>query len=361
MSLRLNFCLRRNFKMIKKLTATGLALLLLLAAGCGKADTTSSGPVDISEPETVSSEVIPEPVYAINPLTGVEELENGAENNRPVAIMVNNINKAQAVQTGVGDADIVYETEVEGGITRLMAVYQDVSKVERIGSIRSARYAYIDLAMGHNAIYVHHGQDPVYAAPHLKDTSAYTVGTNNCGQRIKNGLASEHTLYTFGGKLWDCLKAKYKTEKTPEMWQNFASEDEPVVPTGGFANTVTVAFSNAQKNKFTYDSETELYTRISNGNVRTDYLSGETVKVKNVLILMTSIVDYPDGLHRKIDLTSGTGYYATNGTYTEINWSKGSASSPLKITNTDGSAVTFNAGNTWVCLASKTKSQPTFE
>ena len=345
--------------MIKKLTAAGLSLLLLFAIGCGKAQTTSSEP-DISEPE-VSSETMPEPEFAINPLTGIENLELGAENKRPVAIMVNNINKAQAVQAGVGAADIVYETEVEGGITRLMAVYQDVSKVPQIGTIRSARYVYIDLAMGHNAFYVHHGQDPNYAASHLKDASAFTVGENNCGKRIKNGLASEHTLYTFGDKLWDCLKAKYKSEQTPEMWQNFVTEEEAFVPTGGFANTVLVPFSNAQKSKFTYNEETGLYTRISNGNVRTDYVSGETVTVENVLVLLTSITDYPDGTHRKVDLSSGSGYYATNGTYMPVNWSKGSASSPLKITNTDGSAVTFNAGNTWVCFASKTKSQPTFE
>lgn len=346
--------------MIKKLTAAALAMFMILAAGCGKADNASSEPEDINaDTEVVSS--TPEPVYAVNPLTGVEELENGAENNRPVAIMVNNINKAQAVQAGVGDADIVYETEVEGGITRLMAVYQDVSKVQQIGSIRSARYPYIDLAMGHNAIYVHHGQDPVYAEPHLKDTDAYTVDTNNCGKRIKNGLASEHTLYTFGDKLWDCLKAKYKVEQTPEMWQNFASEDESVSFADGVANSVTVPFSGAQKTKFTYDAQTGRYTRISNGNTRNDYLTGNAMTFKNVLVLMTAISDYPDGLHRKVDLSSGSGYYVTNGTYTPINWSKGNASSSIKITGSNGSAVTFSAGNTWVCIASKTKSQPTFE
>lgn len=73
--------------------------------------------------------------------------------------MINNISTAQPVQTGLNKADIIYETEVEGGITRLMAVFQDITTAEKIGTIRSARYPYVDLAMGHNAIFIHCGQD----------------------------------------------------------------------------------------------------------------------------------------------------------------------------------------------------------
>ena len=80
--------------------------------------------------------------------------------------MINNISVAQSVQTGLSKADIVYETEVEGGITRLLAVFQDITAAEKIGTIRSARYPYVDLAMGHNAIYVHCGQDGTYCEPH---------------------------------------------------------------------------------------------------------------------------------------------------------------------------------------------------
>lgn len=347
--------------MFKKLTVTGLALLMLLCAGCGqKVDNESSTPVDTQVSDITSSEE--EPVYYTNPLTGVVELDAGVADRRPVAIMINNIAKAQGVQTGLCDADIVYETEVEGGITRLMAVYQDVSKVERIGTIRSARYAYIDLAMGHNAIYIHCGQDPNYAKPHLKDVNHIDISEQNYGKRISNGLSSEHTMYTYGNTLWKGLTSKFKTEnKGADMWQSFAAEDETVTLAGGVANAVTVPFSNSYKTRFTYDGATGLYTRSFNGTVRTDYLSGETVKFKNVVVLLTSITDYPDGAHRKISLSGGDGYYITNGGYTPIKWSKGNASSSLKFTNTDGTALNMSAGNTWVCIASSSKSAPTFE
>ena len=63
--------------------------------------------------------------------------------------------------------------------------------------------------------------------------------------------------------------------------------------------------------------------------------------------------------HRKVDLTSGDGYYFVNGTYTKIKWSKGAASDGLTFTKEDGTPLTVDIGNSWVCIADKNKSQPT--
>lgn len=77
-----------------------------------------------------------------------------------------------------------------------------------------------------------------------------------------------------------------------------------------------------------------------------------------MFVLLTDITDYPDGEHRKVALNSGKGYYITNGTYTEISWSKGNASSSFKFTDADGSALTVSAGDSWVCIADKDTSKP---
>ena len=211
--------------MLKKFLVAVLCLALLCMAGCGGNENTNS-PVDNSS----TPEPAPEPTVFINPLTGIEDIENEEiAYRRPVAVMINNISVAQKVQTGLTQADIVYETEVEGGITRLMALFHDITKVEQFGTVRSARYPYVDLAMGHQAIYVHHGQDNTYCAPHLKDTQAFTIAANNAGARIKNGLATEHTLYGYGPKLWEWFQTKTKFDldvDTVRTWQNFAKADE---------------------------------------------------------------------------------------------------------------------------------------
>lgn len=338
--------------MYRKILALAIVALMVCFAGCGKKDTGSETSGDLPTQAEVKNE--PKVEYYANPLTGVEELTKEKSQDRPVAIMVNNISVAQKVQAGLTKADIVYETEVEGGITRLLAVFQDISKVEKIGTVRSARYAYIDLAMGHNAIYIHHGQDPTYAAPHLKDTQTMVLSESNSGYRAKNGLASEHTLYGYGNKIWDYLtKNKYNTKLTKATnWQTFADKDTQITYTNT-ANTVDVKFSNSYESVFKYDTEKGKYVRFFKTTERKDYFTNESEYFKNVFVLQTSITDYPDGYHRKIDLTSGSGYYCVNGTYTPIKWSKGNSSSSFVFTNEDGTPLTVNQGNSWVCIMGK--------
>lgn len=343
---------------ITKIAAFLLCFLLLVLSGCSEAEKKEKkeDKKDVSSVESIPE---PEPVY-INPLTGESGFDKNFLATRPVAIMINNISIAQKVQCGLNDADIIYETEVEGGVTRLLAVFQDVTKVERIGSIRSARYAYIDLAMGHNAIYCHHGQDPTYAAPHLKDCDHFVIDTNNSGKRISNGLATEHTLYTFGNKLWEALKSARNVEnRKSSEWIKFADEEETVTLSGGVCNNIYVPFSNNQKTTFVYDIATGRYIYKSNGVNKVDYLTGKNITVKNVFVLNSSITNYSDNYHRKVALEGGDGYYVVNGTYTPIKWSKGKATNKITITNEDGSPLTANAGNSWICIVDKNKTKIT--
>ena len=110
--------------MSKKALALLLCLSLFMLSACSN----KTERLSVDEGEEPQSSVSSEPVLYKNPLTGISELTDDKTDDRPVAIMVNNITTAQPVQAGLNKADIVYETEVEGGITRLLAVYQDVSK-----------------------------------------------------------------------------------------------------------------------------------------------------------------------------------------------------------------------------------------
>lgn len=313
-----------------------------------------------SEPEEIK------PTYYVNELTGICDLDEATAQKRPFAIMINNIDIAQPVQTGVGKADIVYETEVEGGVTRLLAVFKDTSKLEKIGTVRSARYAFIDLAMGHNAIYIHHGQDVWHAINHLNDVNRIVVEAGTAGYRVSNGLAWEHRLYADGKGIYDLAVQKgFKTTVTaPKTWQKFADE-ETAVSLPNAATSVTVPFSYGSKTVFNYDAATGKYIRWSGNVERKDYYTGESLYFKNVFVLNTTIRIYPncsDGKnHREIFLTSGDGYYCVNGTYTPIKWSKGAATNGFTFTNVDGSPLEVNVGNSWVCIADATRSQPIFQ
>lgn len=347
--------------MFKKLLSFTLCLLMLFSfAGCGEKKQDSDNKTDKKEPVAV-------PTSYINSLTG-EATDKEIALQRSVAVMINNISVAQPVQTGLTDADIVYETEVEGGITRLLAVYKDIKNVKQFGTVRSARYVYVDLAAGHNAVYVHHGQDEEHAAPHFNVVDRVSLGEGNGGKRISNGLSSEHTLYGYGDKLWATIEKNVKnsTLNEPEKaWANFEKEDKSV-KYDNTAESVTVPFSASYKTNFKYNAETGRYTRYFGSTERKDYNTKESVTVKNVFVLNTTIQDYsPCGqttagksAHRNISLESGSGYYFVNGTYTKIKWTKGDAKDSFKFTKEDGSELKVNAGNSWVCIADSTKSQP---
>lgn len=337
--------------MFKKIFVLFLCFALCFAVGCSKNNETLS----VDEGDKIEENVQQNNGLVVNPLTGIADLDSAKKSERPVAIMVNNISTAQPVQTGLYGADIVYETEVEGGITRLLAVYQDISKIEKIGSVRSARYAYIDLALGHNAIYVHHGQDPIHATPHLKDVDHFTVAAGAGGARLSNGLSSEHTLYAYGDKLVEAIKNEginFKNDKSGN-WVKFATESEKITLENS-ATSVKVPFSDSYVTNFKYNSESGKYTRFFGSTERKDYVTKESIEFKNIFVLKTTIRTYPnctDGdNHKEVMLDSGEGYYLVNGTYTPIKWSKGAANNGFKFTKADGTELTVNSGNSWVCL-----------
>lgn len=352
--------------MFKKLIIALLcfSVIILSACGCGKKQAkTSAAKSDNTKTENNEQKTPAEEPTGINNLTGLP-IDLDKQDLRPVAVMINNMNIAQPVQCGVNKADIVYETEVEGGITRLMAVFKDIASVNQIGPIRSARYPYVDLALGNNAVYYHCGQDPTYCAPHLKDIEDISIDTGSYGgTRIKNGLASEHTLYSYGNKLFNGLSQKKfsttQADNTP--WQNFGTKDENITLTDGTCAKVTVPFSSSYKTVFEYNPAKGAYTRYFGTTLRKDYVTNETTDVKNVFVLLTSITNYPDGKHRRVDLSGGEGYYIVNGTYTKIHWSKGSMNSSLKFTDASGAPLKVNAGNSWVCIAGSYTSKPVIE
>ena len=342
--------------------------VLSVFAFCGCEDSVyeASSALSTSNPssEPVSSE--PEPEFAINPLTGERDLALDATNKRPVAIMINNLNPtAQEVQTGLDRADIVYEAYAEGGVTRLLAVFKDINEAKQVGTIRSARYSYVDLAMGHDAIYVHAGINDSHAKPHVNETGIDNINLlhgkyNGMSFREKNGKAMEHTLYTTGEKLskgFEKLKWRTELNYNKENWQNFAAEGSEVVPSDGGCDAITVTMSSAYVSKFEYNKTNKTYKKFSGSSEHKDYKSKKQLEFKNILVLKTDVTSLSsDGYIVKTGLSGGEGYYVSNGGYNKIKWSKGAAKDPIKITLEDGSQCTYNPGNTWVCLVNKKNS-----
>src|SRR5690554_1721824 len=160
---------RKHHRTAPRATAAFLISALLLAVtltGCGApAPTTSVTDTDPSPAPSTSAvpttttkpspSPTPDPALR-NPLTGEYTLDPDRVGVRPAAVMFSNIAEALP-QVGVGQADLIYETVVEAGITRMMALFADPATLPEMGSIRSTRHPYVDLALGHDAVLVHFG------------------------------------------------------------------------------------------------------------------------------------------------------------------------------------------------------------
>ena len=154
---------------MKKKLAVMMILALtvgMMATGCGKDKETEMDVVDLTVPPVVTEEEEPEPEpeepevthegEAQSLLTG-EWLPEEETKNRPVAIMLGNTTDALP-QYGIGEADVLYECLVEGGLTRLMGIFEDYNDAPKYGSVRSCRLYYAYLAKEYDAIYAHYGQ-----------------------------------------------------------------------------------------------------------------------------------------------------------------------------------------------------------
>jgi len=300
----------------------------------------------------------------VNPLTGLYTGNDYAD-KRPVAIMINNI-KQSLPQVGISEADIIYECQVEGGITRLMMVEMDYEDLGVVGSIRSSRDYYVDLAQNHDAVYIHAGGsfDAYEAIQTRKINSIDGVnGPNVPGvfyrdEERRKTMSVEHTLVTTGKNIVMGIKTlKYRTTLRNGFASPFAfaSEDEQINLGGTTAKHVIVPYSNYQFPQYIYNANTQRYTRYQfNGIDHIDGATGEKLTFKNIIVLICDQTNLNDDKnHIAIDTTgTGKGYYITNGHYTEIKWSKADRDANLVLTNTDGTPLVINAGNNMINIVS---------
>ncbi len=359
-----------KLKLLALLLMTVLTLGLL--TGCNQvtanSDLASSQPVSSqasSEEEVSSQESSSEesesqvPQGNQNPLTGTYDLAEEAVGKRPVAIMVNNI-KVALPQSGISEADIMYEMPVEGGITRLMAVFADYTKVPTTGSVRSARHNYLELALPLDAIYVHFGGSDIAKIKIAEygitdDLDGLTNMTPfKQDKAIAASKGKEHSYYTSGELLTKGITAKNIRTDLNNTDTVFQFADAYTAPEDAAdCSVIKVKFSGYVTAKFTYNAETDSYDKQQFGANHVDANTGETASVHNVFALYTNIYTMDKAGHQQIDLNSGTGYYCTGGKYQSITWSKAGITEPFVFKDASGNELSVSAGNSWICIVPK--------
>ncbi len=268
--------------------------------------------------------------------------------SRPIAVMINNYSGVQPYQSGLNDAIIVYEMVVEAGITRMMAVYKD-GDADRIGSIRSSRHYFLDYALEHDAIYTHIG----YSDIAKNDIATYNVANieGDYYWREDIDLAYEHRAFTSMNNIIEEIDdMNYRTTSDTDNLFNY-SIDSVVYSDTSVANSVHIKYSNYQENDYTYNPETKLYEKTSNGEARLDYVTKEPVVAKNIITYQVynyTIAGDISGRQELDTIGSGTGYLITEGQAIEIKWEKSSRFGQTVYTYLNGEEIVLNDGITHI-------------
>ena len=298
---------------------------------------------------------------------------------RPVAVMINNIINALP-QSGIENASVIYEAPVEGEITRMMAIFDSVDGIDKIGPVRSCRDYYIDWALEFDAIYVHYGQ-AVYAYDLLNSDMVNNISGLQYQDSVGelNGYAGEdvffrssdrvapHNCYTSGEGILKGIERKgYSMELDNDYTGHFkfAADGETVTyPEGTATHIVPHKYTNYPF--FDYDTTTEKYLRSeypdrSAGAAQIDDTTGDQLAVDNVIIQYCEIQNYDDHGYLNINTNSGgDAILFTKGTYEHATWVKDSDWGPAKYYDADGNEIAINQGKTWVCIVQDTRKDDT--
>jgi hypothetical protein len=298
----------------------------MLAAGCAGPEQ----PAAVEPQPTAAATPAPTPeakpsTPAITfPLTGLPAKEE--IKHRPVMVMIEN-SPAARPQTGLHQADWVYEILAEGEVTRFAAFYQS-ERPAVIGPVRSIRPYYVRLGHGHDAIVVHAGwsQDAMNEMERLKVEHLDQVYGDDKYYWRDNTRKAPHNLYTSIDKVMEGAAAKkfaseWKGPRPAFAVQSGEAVEAMALPQGRSAQHVTIPYLSGYKVEYEWDAGSHSYLRTMAGKPHTDKDSGARLTAANIIIAETAHKILDKEGRREVTVTgSGKGVLITGGQATDITW-----------------------------------------
>lgn len=260
---------------------------------------------------------LPEVYYA--PLTGMPV--DSELTHRVIGVMINNL-KAARPQSGLLEADIVYEVLAEGEITRLVALYHS-KQPNLIGPVRSARPYYIDLITGYDGVIAHVGGSQAAYAKLRNNNIAYIDDiTKSAGAfwRVDYRYPPHNTYVSYSNLQKAMTAFGYRSEGKLPLLKFY---DNAQIVTGEPSEQVRIKYFSSYVVDYIYEPVKRQYHRSINGLAHTDLESGQQLTAKNILVIRTSHQVLDSAGRRAIDVTGpGTGYLFQNGVAREVKWKR---------------------------------------
>jgi len=328
----------------RRLIAVGVLALILVPVlgGCAKKASTAY-PAVSTEP-TISKPAVP----IVWPYTGLKAPSAQAITKRPISVKIENSDSARP-QEGLNAADIVYETMVEGGITRFNCIFQSKLPKE-LGPVRSARLSDIWIVPQYGTMLYFSGANSQVAA------RIRNRGIENMSQSKAPSLyhrisfkAAPHNLYMSTRNAYKLAGEKEFSTTFDGKGLDFGTPSSEATKT---ATTIKIPFSYYAKITWKYDASANTYLRSNNGVVHKDGATGKQVKATNIVVLWAKYtaqtkLDHAGSVTYDVALGgSGKASIFKDGTRTDVTW-KADKNTPPRFIDKKGNTVKLNPGKTW--------------
>ncbi|MCP5098707.1 MAG: DUF3048 domain-containing protein [Chloroflexi bacterium] len=296
-----------------------------------------------------------------NPLTGELVSDPSVLQRRPLAVKISNAPPLYVrPQSGLNDADIIYEHTAEGSITRFTAIFYDTAPV-KIGPIRSARLIDLELPAMYDAALAFSGASVgVNQRLNAADFQSRILYSAEPGYfRTGEDKPFEHTLYGDPNGFWQALDAKgQNTSPNFGTFNAFSTE----TPAGGQPGGYAAIDYQWETVEWRYDATNGRYWRWAADQPILDANTGEQVNVANVIIIAPFHVE--DGTiceeiredqcaHLSIQIQiwgEGSGLLLRDGQQFNVNWHRAARNDVLTFTDSNGNPFPMQIGNSWVQL-----------
>lgn len=333
-------------------------LRYLLAAAFVVAVSCSPSTFELVRIQRADVRVLPGADGFLHPITGVVHYVPKDWQDRPVlAVKIGNT-APERPQAGIDKADLIYEEVVEGGATRLIALFSTEAP-ERIGPVRSARF--VDPAILRpiaGLIGYSGGVPPVVAAvravPGLKDVGAFA---KSAAYRRDPARRAPYNLYTSATALW---AGEEGGPPTQPLFGFLSSADDLATGGGDSALEARFAFTGSGvRVRYAYDDRTGKYGRFQQDtphNVEGTNGEGQQLAFRNVLIQYIGITpgsgtDQAGGRTQDTDVIgNGSAVLLRGGRAFRGTWTRSSAEVATRFLDSDGEQFRLAPGQTIIEL-----------
>ena len=302
----------------------------------------------------------------INPLTGLPYPSEEARLRRNLIVKVSNWPPRVRPQHALNQADLVYELESEGGVTRFAAIYRSNSP-EKVGSVRSARLVDAELRTMYAAILAYSGTSgPVREI--YKNTInrlvllSPSIGDNCelagfCRDESVRDRGYEHTLFGDTRQMWQA--ATWREVNIGYRAVGFAFDLR--ADAGGFsANDIYINWYNRTDARWQYDYQSQRYLRYADGVPHLDAADGMHLWADNLVMLQVFHNRRPDlftagALNESYEVAlwgQGPAYVFREGKLYQGYWRRTSLNRgvALSLIYGDEEPIRLKPGRTWVTV-----------